>query len=72
MPTIRASPRSASANGDASRAGGDVEHDGGLGHHRVIDHLAPPPPVLAERQHRGQAVVATGQAGEQRPDERRR
>ena len=34
--------------GDASRAGGHVEHGGRVGDGDVIDHLAPPPPVLAE------------------------
>ena len=31
----------------------------------VVDHLSAPPAVLAKRQHRGEAVVASGQPGEQ-------
>jgi menaquinone-9 beta-reductase len=50
---------------DAGRAGGDIEHGGRRGRDHVVDHLASPSTVLAEGQHRGQAVVPRGKAGEQ-------
>ena len=37
----------AMTEGDSSRAGGHVEHGGRVGHGDVIDHLVPPPAVLA-------------------------
>ncbi len=48
-------------DGDAGRAGRDVEHAGGLMAGDVADELVAPAGVLAERKHLGEAVVARRQ-----------
>ena len=72
MPVIRASVRSASSRATPAGPVATSRTAAGVGHGHVVDHLPPPPPVLAQGEHGGQAVVASGQTGEQRPGEGRR
>ena len=58
--------------GDTRRARSHVEHRGRADGRDVVDHLPPPSAILAEREHGGEAVIASRQAREERPGDCRR